>query len=136
MPLVILINFVILSLWRSIHKFKVQSCALKVWILRLLQRLNMTMMCRLCKWIFFAAATPCNPLGRYAQNDKVSPSLRASKASVAIHKFNANLPLDCHEFTRLRFANSRNDKTLVILTCLAIPNTLCVILSDSEVSIN
>ena len=48
---------------------------------------------------------------------------------------NANLPLDCHEFARLRFANSRNDKTashtdkFVILTCL-------VILSVSEVSIN
>ena len=25
---------------------------------------------------------------------------------------NANLPLDCHEFARLRFANSRNDKPL------------------------
>ena len=26
---------------------------------------------------------------------------------------NANLPLDCHEFARLRFANSRNDNALV-----------------------
>ena len=48
---------------------------------------------------------------------------------------NANLPLDCHEFARFRFANSRNDKTachtdkFVILTCL-------VILSVSEVSKN
>ena len=29
---------------------------------------------------------------------------------------NANLPLDCHEFARLRFANSRNDEFLVILS--------------------
>ena len=40
----------------------------------------------------------------------------------------ANLPLDCHEFARSRFANSRNDKTLVILTCLAIPHTLCIVI--------
>ena len=66
------------------------------------------------------------------------PSLRAvftKKNGVAIHEFNANLPLDCHEFARLCFANSRNDEFLVILTCLVILVNF-VILSVSEVSIN
>ena len=40
-------------------------------------------------------------------------SLRADEIGVAIHK----KAMDCHEFTRLRFANSRNDKqTFVILS--------------------
>ena len=34
---------------------------------------------------------------------------------------NANLPLDCHEFARSRFANSRNDKVLVILSVAKYP---------------
>ena len=32
------------------------------------------------------------------------------KNGVAIYEFNANLPLDCHEFARLRSVNSRNDE--------------------------
>ena len=39
---------------------------------------------------------------------------RAKRAWQSMN-LNANLPLDCHEFARLRFANSRNDKFLVIL---------------------
>ena len=52
-----------------------------------------------------------------AQNDKNASSLRAVFAKTARQSINlnANLPLDCHEFARLRFANSRNDKFLVIL---------------------
>ena len=99
----------------------------------------------------FATATPCNPLGRLfckrlnmtkplpslCYKNAFCPSLRAVFTETAWQSINlnANLPLDCHEFARLRFANSRNDKTashtdkFVILTCL-------VILSVSEVSIN
>ena len=40
----------------------------------------MTMPCHFCKWIFFAVATPCKPLGRYAQNNKVPQKFpRSSK---------------------------------------------------------
>ena len=45
---------------------------------------------------------------------------------------NANLPMDCHEFARLRFANSRNDKTLVIPTCLCYPLLFLVILRYAQ----
>ena len=43
--------------------------------------------------------------------------LRAVFAKTAWQSINlnANLPLDCHEFARLRFANSRNDKVLVLI---------------------
>ena len=37
--------------------------------------------------------------------------------------------MDCHEFARSRFANSRNDKTLAILTCLCHTLLFLVILS-------
>ena len=40
---------------------------------------------------------------------------RAKRAWHSIN-LNANLPLDCHKFARSRFANSRNDKILVILS--------------------
>ena len=43
--------------------------------------------------------------------------------------------MDCHEFARSRFANSRNDKFLVILICLCHTLLFFVILSNSEVSI-
>ena len=45
---------------------------------------------------------------------------------------NANLPLDCHEFARSRFANSRNDEFLVILTCLCHTLPFLVILSVAK----
>ena len=76
---------------------------------------------------FFAAATPCNPLGRYAQNDKICRHYKMTKCVFFVRhcerakrawqsmNLNANSPLDCHEFARSRFANSRNDKILVIL---------------------
>ena len=43
--------------------------------------------------------------------------LRAVFAKMAWQSINlnTNLPLDCHEFARSRFANSRNDEFLVIL---------------------
>ena len=65
-----------------------------------------------------------------AQNDKIRRHCEQILQKFAWQSINlkANLPLDCHEFARLRFANSRNDKTLVILTCLAIPNTLCIVI--------
>ena len=58
-----------------------------------------------------------SPFLQKAQNDKNASSLRAVFAKTARQSINldANLPLDCHEFARLRFANSRNDKFLVIL---------------------
>ena len=40
---------------------------------------------------------------------------RAIRRAWQSTNLNANLPLDCHEFARSRFANSRNDKILVIL---------------------
>ena len=70
---------------------------------------------------FFFVLTLC------VQNDKGVPSLcyknafysslRAVFTETAWQSINlnANLPLDCHEFARFRFANSRNDEFLVIL---------------------
>ena len=92
--------FVILSLWRSIHKFKVYlkffgffavACALQPVGSPFCQRLKMTKMRRHCEQI----------LQKFAWQSI---------------NLNANLPLDCHEFARLRFANSRNDEFLVILS--------------------
>ena len=73
------------------------------------------------------------------QNDKGVPSLRNSKVRFLCPSLravftetawqsinlNANLPLDCHEFARSRFANSRNDKFLVILTDFRHTNLSC-----------
>ena len=71
---------------------------------------------------FFAAATPCNPLGRFvlthsAQNDKTRRHCEQilQKFAWQSTNLNANLPLDYHEFARSRFANSRSDEVLVIL---------------------
>ena len=73
------------NLWywvqRSIHKFKVQSCALKMWIFRFLRKLKMTKSAVLCKWIFFAAAVSFKLLGCFllthcARNGNVLPSLQ------------------------------------------------------------
>ena len=78
----------------------------------------------------FAAATPCKLLGCFVLRSALEmtrvrrhceiakcvfcPSLRAvfSKTAWQSINLNANLPLDCHEFARSRFANSRNDKFL------------------------
>ena len=70
-------EFVILSLWRSIHKFKVWICILKYgfFILNSKRALNsldfslvsLTQNDNALPFLqvdFFAAATPCNPLGR------------------------------------------------------------------------
>ena len=44
---------------------------------------------------FFAAAMPCNPLGRYAQNDKVAViASRFHKNGVAIQKLGLNFALN------------------------------------------
>ena len=69
-----------------------------------------------CGYALQAAWSLCaNALRSKWQNP---PSLRAvfTKTAWQSIKLNANLPLDCHEFARSRFANSRNDKTLVILS--------------------
>ena len=63
-----------------------------------------------------------------AQNDKISRHYKMTKCVFFVRhcerakrawqstNLNANLSLDCHEFARSRFANSRNDKVLVILS--------------------
>ena len=87
----------------------------------------------------FATATPCNPLGRLfckrlnmtkplpslCYKNAFCPSLRAVFTETAWQSINlnANLPLDCHEFARSCFANSRNDKVLVILSAAKYPLT-------------
>ena len=67
-------------------------------------------------------------LTHFAQNDKVRRHYKITKCVFFVRhceqairrawqsiNLNANLPLDCHEFARLRFANSRNDKVLVLI---------------------
>ena len=95
---------------------------------------------------FFIAGKPCKMLDILSLRANFTKCLIRYRYGRASHKclicclceqilqkfawqsinLNANLPLDCHEFARLRFANSRNDKTashtdkFVILTCLVL----------------
>ena len=62
--------FVILSLWRSIHKFKVQSCALKAWIFRFLAKAQNDKMV----WDF--------SLAKLTQNDNALVILSDSEVSI------------------------------------------------------
>ena len=75
----------------------------------------------LAKMLNFALVLPCKCaiIASKMLNAFYSPSqanrLNAFSLGVAIHKFNANLPLDCYEFACSRFVNCRNDEFLVIL---------------------
>ena len=88
------------------------------------RKLKMTMSCRLCKWIFllrlrlathwvafFAKGSIWqSPRHHYATKTPFARHCeRAKRAwqSTNLRKFN---PMDCHEFARSRFANSRNDE--------------------------
>ena len=89
-------------------------------------------------WIFRFVLT------HSAQNDEIRRHYKMTKCVFFVRhcerarrawqstNLNANLPLDCHEFARLRFANSRNDKTLVIPTCLCYPLLFLVILRYAQ----
>ena len=89
---------------------KAWICTFKAWIFHLkfkayLKFFGFFAFCESSKW------QECAVIVKWTKSVFFVCHYERTKRAWQSTNLNANLPLDCHEFARLRFANSRNDTT-------------------------